>query len=161
MDPALADDGATFGNQRSQQCRGGFIGGHPGQIPVVDADNLGAGAQRPFQLRLVVHLDDGRHANPGNRFPQTLQLLILEDRDDQQHSIGASGARRHHLDRIDDEVLAEDRTVNRGPDLFQMQQAAAEELRLRQHRYRRGATRRVAPCQLHRVIVALQQSARW
>jgi len=78
--------------------------------------------------------------------------MIVEDPHDEQHGIGAGRPGRAKLHRVDDEVLAQQRQLDRRPDGAQVLEAPAEKLGLGQHRDGRGATHRIATRQVDRVI---------
>ena len=87
------------------------------------------------------------------------QLAVLKNRRDQQDGIGAHGASAHHLHRVHNEVLTEDRDLDGGVHRLQVIEIASEKFRLGEHRNRRCAVGRVSARQRNRVIVTLQKSA--
>ena len=86
------------------------------QIPAVDADDRGARSDRPGRFLDVVHFDQCGQPQLTARSQQRPQLGIAQRRHDQQHRIRAERCRFGKLVVRDDEVLAQERDVDRGPD---------------------------------------------
>src|SRR6202022_4005101 len=106
---------------------------------VIDADDDGTGPEGAIHLLLRVNLDDRLHRKPGRQRLDVAQPAVVQHSDDQQHRVGADGARGEQLDGVDDEVLAEDRHVDGSANRLQVVEGATEEFRLRQHRDGGGA----------------------
>ena len=84
-------------------------------------------AQRPFQLGVVVGLDE--HVEPeldGEGVQVGEQRVVGERGDDEQHRVGADGPGLEHLHLVDDEVLAQDRHVDRRASGVEVGDRAAE-----------------------------------
>ena len=73
------------------------------------------GRERPLQLALVVGLDERLQPDLERPVDERGEpLRRMEDRE-QQHQVGAGGAEVRQLDRLDDELLGEDRDATRPP----------------------------------------------
>ena len=83
------------------------------QIPVVDADELGAERQRAVEFRPVVHLDQHVHAEIVRRVDQRARLLVGDARHDDEDAIRAPGARLEDLIGLEQEILAQGRQAGR------------------------------------------------
>ena len=87
----------------------------------------------------------GHHAVLADLGVQVGQQRLLERGDDQQHQIGAVRPGFGHLVRRDDEVLAQQRNVDGGPDRIEVGERTAEAPLLGEHADRRRAARRRRP----------------
>ena len=94
------------------------------------------------------------------RSHQPPHVGIAQGGDDQQHGVRAGGACLDELVLVDDEVLAEQRHRDGGPDCLEVRQVAVEERRLGEHRYRRGASALVAGRDGRRHVVLAKHAAR-
>ena len=121
------------------------------EVAGVDADDRGAGVQRPVGLGLGVHLDQRGHAQRLDPLQQADERVLLQGGDDQQHDVGAVRPRLVHLVAADDEVLAEDRDVDDRADRVQVGLRPAEPAPLGQHADDPRAAGRVLGGQLGRV----------
>ena len=102
-------------------------------------------SMRDRQLGLRRALRPARRARCAARvIVQRLQLRRAQRRDNQQHRVGAGRLRLEQLILRDDEILAQQRDVDRRAHRRQVLERAVEERRLGQHRDRRRAGRRVA-----------------
>ena len=113
---------AAFGNEdaigrhlRGQNLRRPRIDGQRLEIAVIDANETALQPQGAAQLIPIVHLDKHIHAVGHGRDFQIASIGIAQRRHDQQHAISAQSARFGDLIRIDHEVLAQDRQVDRLP----------------------------------------------
>ena len=59
------------------------------EVALVHADEGGAGGERPLELGLVVHLDQGVEPELGGQVVEVAQLVVVEGGDDEQHGVGA------------------------------------------------------------------------
>ena len=109
------------------------------EVAGVDADDAGAGVERPLELGLVVHLDQRRHAERLGALDERDERLLLEGGDDEQGEVGAVRAALPQLVAGDDEVLAQHRHVDPRADGVEVGQAAAEAARLGEHADDAGA----------------------
>lgn len=103
------------------------------EVARVDPDDPGTGGDRPLGLVLVVHLDQRGEPDGLGALDQRDQRLLLQGGDDQEHQVGSVRPRLPELVRGDDEVLAQDRDVDLGPDGLQVGQRAAEAAPLGQY----------------------------
>ena len=79
------------------------------QVPVVDADELGAERQGAVQLRPVVHLDQHVHAEIVSGVDQRAGLVVRDARHDDEDAVGAPGAGLVDLIGLEQEILAQGR----------------------------------------------------
>ena len=116
------------------------------QVAAVHADDRRAGVERARRARRASCTSTSA-ASPSVAAPPraAAELAIVERGDDQQHGVGAGGARLDDLELGDDEVLAEQRQIDGRAHRAQVIERAVEERRLGQHRDRRGAGARVRP----------------
>ena len=82
------------------------------QIAVVDADDGGTGVERAVEFGFVVNFDKGVQAGFAGHGKEEFQFLIAEDRDDEEDGIGAVFDRFENLERIDNEILAQNGEMN-------------------------------------------------
>jgi len=121
------------------------------QVTGVDPDHLRAGLQRAVGLFLVVHLDQGGHAQRLDPLQQAHQDVLLECGDDQQNQVGAVRTGLVDLIAGDHEVLTQHRHGDRGTDGRQVVQRTAEPAPLGQHADRTGPTGRVVDREVSRI----------
>src|SRR5205085_2964727 len=100
------------------------------QIAVVDADDPRADVEGDRKLARVVNLDERVEPVPRRVIVQYLQLRRPQRRDDEQNRVGAGNLRLEQLVFRDDEVLAEQRQADRGPDRREVLERAVEKCRL-------------------------------
>ena len=86
--------------------------------------------------------------------------VLLERGDDEQHEVGARGARLEHLVRLGDEVLAQHRDVDGGPHLGEVVERPAEASPLGQHADRARAAGLVRDREAGRVADLGEDAAR-
>ena len=86
------------------------------EVAGVHADHLGPGDDRAVDLVLGVALDERRQPDRLGPLDQADQRLLVERDGEQQHEVGAERARLPELVRGEDEVLAQQRHVDRGAD---------------------------------------------
>ena len=84
-------------------------------------------------------LDEGGDAAARGGLEALLDPGGAEHRDDEEHSVRARGARLGHLQRVDDEVLAENRQRDRVAGGDEVVERPAEGGAVGEHRERRGA----------------------
>ena len=130
------------------------------QIAVVHADNARARIDCNRELGGVVHFDQHVEAERHRMVVQDLQLHRSERGDDQQHRVGARGARFVQLIFGHDEVFAQKRQRHRGANRGQMIERSVEERGFRQDRNRRRPPIRVALRDCARIVARAQHTAR-
>ena len=86
-----------------------------------------------------MHLDERRHAERLHALDERHERLLLERGDDEEHGVRAVRSRLPDLVARDDEVLAQHRDVDGGPDGGEVGEAAAEAAPLGQDADDRGA----------------------
>src|SRR3990167_8967968 len=96
-EPALAHHDRPRRDQRRQLERGLEARLEGGEVAVVDADHRAARGERRVELGGRVALDERREAESLGRREQVAQQRRRQDRDDQQHRVGARGARLPEL----------------------------------------------------------------
>ena len=70
------------------------------QVPLVDPDQPGPGAQGAVELLLVVHLDQGGQAERAGAGREAGQLVVVEGGGDQQHGVGPHEAGVDHVELL-------------------------------------------------------------
>ena len=123
------------------------------QVPAVDAHESRARIQRALQLGNVVHFDQRRKPKTLGSAEQPPQILLLQRPDDEQRGVRAEHRRLQQLVLRDDEVLAEEREIDRGPDVAEVLRIAVEERRLGEHGNRRRAGVRVRARVRGRIVI--------
>ena len=103
------------------------------QIPLVDADHGGAGAQGQFGFGLVVHLDQGAEAHLAAKLQQFSQLPGGQRGHDKQHGIGTHEAGVAHVGGTDGEILTQHRQFHGHARLDQVAGRARKKLTIGQH----------------------------
>ena len=142
-DPGLGDEHPVGRHQGRQLGERGLVDVEGLEVAGVDADQLGAQRDRTLGLGLVVHLDQHGQAELAGLVVQPAQVVVGQRRDDEQHEVGAGRAALEELVALDDEVLAQQRGLDRGADRPQVVEAAAEPALLGQHADRGGPARGV------------------
>ena len=133
------------------------------QIPVVDAEQIDGkvSVQHALHLPVRVHLDQALHAQRVRNLNEVLQILVGQNRGDQQNRVGAVLAREINLIRVHDELLAEQRA--RHPSLANERQvfkSTLKELFIRQHAQTRRPTLLVRLRDFHRIKIRLNHPLR-
>src|SRR5208282_3366190 len=77
------------------------------QIAAVNANQVAAGIERPFELRFVMRFAQNVEALGARDSGQRHQFFLFEGGDDQQNCVGAICLGFHNLELIDDEILAQ------------------------------------------------------
>src|SRR5437899_9204857 len=123
---ALADDNGAGRDRRQELERRLQARLEGGEITVVDPEDAASGGDGLVQLggRVTLHQRGEPEGLRGGE--QIIQPWRLQDRDDQQHGVGARGARFPELVLVDDEILSEQRNVDRRAHRPQIVQAPLE-----------------------------------
>src|SRR5690606_20324156 len=79
------------------------------EVAGVYPDDTRAEVDRTAHLVGVVRLNESGHAELIDEVMKLLHALLLKGRSDEQHEVGASGARLEHLIRLSDEVFTQNR----------------------------------------------------
>ena len=98
-------------------------------------------------------LHQGFHAQASHLGEQSDQILLAQSGHDEQNRVRPGRARLGHLVPVDNEVLAQDRDVDRNARPTQIIERAAEERAVSQHRDSGGPGRLVGPGHHHRIGV--------
>src|SRR5580765_4512589 len=151
---ALADHDRTGRDQREELERRGDVGLKGGEIAVVDPDDAAPDRERLIELGGGVAFDQRREPEAFRRGEQLGESRRLENRDDQEHRVGAGRARLPELVVVDREVLAQERDVDRRTHAAQVVEASPEVFLIGEDRDRVRAVRRVRRGQGHRVQAA-------
>jgi hypothetical protein len=139
---------------------------HGRQVAVVDAEHAVASRRKTDQaahtqerVGLVdLHQHGQRQLRRGDH--QVHQLARRQGIGDQQDRIGPGGTRFVDLPEVHDEVLSQDRNLDRLPDLLDIFEPALEILLVGQHADRIGAAALVRPGDGHWVEIGTNQSRR-
>src|SRR6266852_2390846 len=110
---AFADDDGTGRDRRQELQRRLQARLEGGEVAVVDPEDAASGGKGLIELGGRVTLDQGGEAESLRGGEQITQPRRLENRNDQQHRVGARGARLPELILVDGEVLPEQRNVDR------------------------------------------------
>ena len=108
------------------------------QVAVVDADQRRAERQRAAHLGLVMDLDQRVHAEPPRLGDHRSRRIVVEQREHDQHRVGARDPRLGDLAQVDEEVLGEDRPVELAARGREIVERAAEIGAVAQHAQRIG-----------------------
>jgi len=103
------------------------------QITVVEPDEARAGRQGRLEFTLVVDFDQRLETEFAGKLREMGKLLRRQDRRQQEDEIRSGGAQERQLAFIDDEVLGQDRDLDRGPDGAQIGHRATEPVGLAEH----------------------------
>ena len=115
------------------------------QVAVVEPDEPGVRRERALELPLVVGLDERLEPDLERPVDEAREALRRMEDGEQQDEVGAGRAEVRQLDRLDDELLGEDRDAHRRPDGPQVVDGSAEPVRLAQDRDRGRAAGLVGP----------------
>jgi len=115
------------------------------EVAVVDADDGRAERHGPVELRGGMHLDEGGQADALGGVVEIAEPRVIESRHDQQHRIGACGARFPELVLVEYELLAEKGKVHGRAHGDEVTENAAEVLLVGEDGDRRRARPRVDP----------------
>ena len=96
-------------NERGKPDRGFDIHVERFQIAIVDADDGCAGVEGFSKFRFIVNLNQRVELQISGELDEFLQFARLQHRDDQQNRARPGRACLINLERIEDEVLAENR----------------------------------------------------
>ena len=157
-DAALADQQAAFGHHDGEPLAGGQADLEGAQVAVVDAKQPGPQRQGPFHLGLVMHLDEGVHAEFEGRLLQRPGLVVGQRRHDDQDGIGTPGAGFVDLVGFEHEILAQRRQPRRRAGAGQVFRRALEGRAVGQHREAGGAAAFVGRGQCRRVEILADQA---
>src|SRR5207244_9022161 len=124
---------------------GAEVRGRGAQVAVVDPHQAGVGGDRDRHLLGLVGLDQGGDAAARGGLEAFVDTGRTEHGDDEQHRIGAGGTRLGHLERVDDEVLAQHRQRNRLAGGDEVVERAAEGGTVGENRERGGTGVGVGP----------------
>ena len=122
----------------SKRWRHGQIGDQGGEVAVVDLDDVGADGFGPGQVGFVEDLGHGFQAGVVGQVQHLGELGIGEQAHDEQQGRGPGRGRGQHLERVDEEVLAQKRQAGRAHG-FEVVEGALEVDLLGQHRDGGGA----------------------
>src|SRR5712691_3368315 len=157
---AFADDDGTGRDRRQELQRRLQARLEGGEVAVVDPEDAASGGKGLIELGGRVTLDQGGEAESLRGGEQITQPRRLENRNDQQHRVGARGARLPELILVDGEVLPEQRNVDRRAHSPQIVEAPLEILLIGEDRDRVGSVARVRGGHGHRVQAAGDHAAR-
>src|SRR6266852_4565606 len=157
---AFADDDGTGRDRRQELQRRLQARLEGGEVAVVDPEDAASGGKGLIELGGRVTLDQGGEAESLRGGEQITQPRRLENRNDQQHRVGARGARLPELILVDGEVLPEQRNVDRRAHSPQIVEAPLEILLIGEDRDRVGSVARVRGGHGHRVQAAGEHAAR-
>src|SRR5713101_7194076 len=157
---AFADDDGTGRDRRQELQRRLQARLEGGEVAVVDPEDAASGGKGLIELGGRVTLDQGGEAESLRGGEQITQPRRLENRNDQQHRVGARGARLPELILVDGEVLPEQRNVDRRAHSPQIVEAPLEILLIGEDRDRVGSAARVRGGHGHRVQAAGEHAAR-
>jgi hypothetical protein len=96
------------------------------QVAVVDADERRSKRQRARQFRLVMHFDKRVHAERACGRHDGSRPLVIENRQHRQHGVRSRRSRLLDLERVDDEILSEDRASEAGAGAREVFERSAE-----------------------------------
>src|SRR5881628_525714 len=157
---ALADHDRAERDQRQELERGRDPRLERSEIAVVDPDDAAADRERLVHFGGGVALDQRREAESLRGGEQLREPRGLEDRDDQEHRVGAGRARLPELVLVDREVLAQERHVDRRAYATQIVEAPLEVFLVGEDRDRVGAVARVRGGEGDRIEAAREDAAR-
>src|SRR6266852_2607673 len=157
---AFADDDGTGRDRRQELQRRLQARLEGGEVAVVDPEDAASGGKGLIELGGRVTLDQGGEAESLRGGEQITPPRRLENRNDQQHRVGARGARLPELILVDGEVLPEQRNVDRRAHSPQIVEAPLEILLIGEDRDRVGSVARVRGGHGHRVQAAGEHAAR-
>ena len=103
-----------------------------------------------------MHLDQHRQPQAPGHLQQIGQIVVGEDRGDQQRGVGAGGPGLIELIGSENEVFAQQRQLHRQPHVGQYVVAPLEEAAVGEHRQAAGATGGVGPGDRHRIEILSQ-----
>ena len=142
-DAGLGHQDAVGRDQRCQPAERPGVDVEGAEVAGVDPDQLRAEVDRALGLGLVVDLDEDRQAELAGLVVEPAERGVVEGGDDQQGEVGSRGPGLEELVGGDDEVLAQERYVDRGADRPEVGQASAEAALLGQDADRRSSPARV------------------
>src|SRR5437867_7082719 len=157
---ALADHDRAERDQRQELERGRDPRLERSEIAGVDPDDAAADRERLVHFGGGVALDQRREAESLRGGEQLREPRGLEDRDDQEHRVGAGRARLPELVLVDREVLAQERHVERRAYATQIVEAPLEVVLVGEDRDRVGAVVRVRGGEGDRIEAAREDAAR-
>src|SRR2546425_618302 len=157
---AFADDDGTGRDRRQELQRRLQARLEGGEVAVVDPEDAASGGKGLIELGGRVTLDQGGEAESLRGGEQITQPRRLENRNDQQHRVGARGARLPDLILVDGEVLPEQRNVDRRAHSPQIVEAPLEIFLIGEDRDRVGSVARVRGGHGHRIQAAGEHAAR-
>src|SRR5580658_2544794 len=131
------------------------------QIPIVYADNFGAGLNRLIKFSPVMDLDQRRHSKIGGQFPKSLQLCFVQNRRDEQNSIRAFRGCLEHVIFVNRKILAQNGQRTGSPGSMKIRHRAMEEIVICQHRQRYGSAPLEFHCESCRVKAFDENSPAW
>jgi hypothetical protein len=149
----LRDDDPVVGHEVAQPDRPLRVDVERPQVAVVEADQPRVRRERPLQLALVVGLDERLEADLQGTIDEGRELALRVQDREQQDEVGAGRAEVRQLDRLDDELLGEDRDAHRRPDRPQVVDGSTEPVRLAENADRGRAAGLVRSGAGHDVVV--------
>ena len=159
-DAGLGDDEAIVRDERAEADRPFRIDVERPKVAVVQPDDPGVGRERALELFLVVRLDKWLEADLQGTVDEAGEALRRMEHSKEQDEIRAGRAKMRQLDRLDDELLGEDRDRDRRPDRSEVVDRAAEPVGLAQDGDRRRAARLVGSSPGDDVLVGAGDRAR-
>ena len=106
-DAGLGDRDRTVGDERDEAGERVGVDVEGLEVAGVDADDGGTGVDGPVGLVLVVHLDQGGHAEVAGEPCMPDQVVLGQGGDDEQDEVGAVRPGLEQLVVVDHEVLAQ------------------------------------------------------
>ena len=134
------------------------IDGERPKIPAVDADDRGTRPDCPGRFLDVMYFHQCSQPQLVARPQQGPQLAISQRGHNQKGGIRAERCRFLQLVLRDDEVLAQDGDVDRGPDLLEVLGRSIEERRLRENGDGCRSSLSIGRCVRRRIVVAAKNS---
>ena len=140
-DTRLGDDEAIVRDEFAQPAGPLDVHFKRPQVPIVQTDESRGRGKSPVQFTRVVDLDEGLQAQVMRRRDESREPSCgVKDRE-QEDDVSAGRTKERQLDRVDHEILGQDRDGDRCPNRTKVLDRAAEPMRLAQHGDRRRAPR--------------------
>ena len=105
----LGDSDDTGWNLGCQAHRPLLVDRKRHEVALVDPDQVTIGGECPFELRLIVDLDEGIETDFVGERTKIAQLCVVEGGRNQQYAVGPHEPSIDHVAGIDGEVFADDR----------------------------------------------------
>ena len=130
------------------------------EVALVDPDQVTFRCECPFELRLVVDLDEGIETDFVGERTKIAQLCVVEGGRNQEHAVSPHEPGIDHVAGIDGEVFADDRERGGSPRRPQVRHGTTEPLFICQNRETRCAPSFIGAGEQTRVEVSEQISLR-